>query len=218
MQWTEKYRPFHLDDVAGNQDIIGELKKYVKLTVYDLPNLLFYGDPGLGKTSSAYSFCYDGKHDFEDINSAQLNGKDDMDKFVHILGSVGAGMSNFEITEDKDDEHTTEGMILIFDKAEMLTKQAQNVLEKALESRTDAKVIFIANDISKFTEPMLTRFTAFEFEPLKDEEIEMLLIKIAKKENLQVPDRTMRKIIEDAKGIPRSAVTALQKYWIITKH
>ena len=141
-----------------------------------------------------------------------------MDKFVHILGSVGAGMSNFEITEDKDDEHTTEGMILIFDKAEMLTKQAQNVLEKALESRTDAKVIFIANDISKFTEPMLTRFTAFEFEPLKDEEIEMLLIKIAKKENLQVPDRTMRKIIEDAKGIPRSAVTALQKYWIITKH
>lgn len=217
MQWTEKYRPFHLDDVAGNQDIVGELKKYAKLTVYDLPNLLFYGEPGLGKTSSAYSFCYDGKHDFEDINSAQLNGKDDMDRFVHRF-SQGAGFSNFEITVDKDGEHTSEGMILIFDKSEMLTKQAQNVLEKALESRTDAKAIFIANDINKFTEPMLTRFTAFEFKPLNDEEIERLLIKIAKKENLQVPDGAMRKIIEDAKGIPRSAVTALQKYWIITKH
>lgn len=216
MQWTEKYRPLHLDDVAGNQQVIGELKKYAKLKVRDLPNLLFYGSPGVGKTSSAYSFCFDGNHAFEDINSAQLNGKNDMDEFVNMLGSVGAGMSNFEHTEGENDY--TEGMLLIFDKAEMLTKQAQNVLEKALESRTDAKAIFIANDIERFTKPMLSRFTAFEFDPLKDKEIEMLLLKIAKKENLRVPESILRDIISDAEGIPRSAITALEKYWVVTKH
>ena len=216
MQWTEKYRPYHLDDVAGNQQVIGELKKYAKLKVDDLPNLLFYGPPGIGKTSSSYAFCRDGNHALEDINSARENGKDDVDRFVHMLGSVGAGMSNFETTEGENDY--TEGMILIFDKAEMLTKQAQNVLEKALESRTDAKAIFIANDIGNFTEPMLSRFTAFKFDRLKDKEIERLLLTIAKRENLRVPESILRDIISDAKGIPRSAITALEKYWIITKH
>ena len=216
MQWTEKYRPLRLDNVVGNQKIVSELKKYAKLNVADLPNLLFYGPPGIGKTSSAYAFCFDGNHAFEDINSPQVNGKNDMDRFVYRL-SQGAMISNFETTEDENGEHGTDGYIIIFDKAEMLTKQAQNVLEKALESRTDAKSIFIANDVSNFTEPMLSRFTAFEFKPLHDEEIEKLLTEMARKENLEVPDRILNKIIEDAKGIPRSAITALEKYWIIEK-
>ena len=215
MQWTEKYRPYHLDDVAGNQQVIGELKKYAKLKVDDLPNLLFYGPPGIGKTSSSYAFCRDGNHALEDINSARENGKDDVDRFLYRLNR-GSMLSNFETTEGEDDY--TEGYILIFDKAEMLTKQAQNVLEKALESRTDAKAIFIANDIGNFTEPMLSRFTAFKFDRLKDKEIERLLLTIAKRENLRVPESILRDIISDAKGIPRSAITALEKYWIITKH
>lgn len=214
MQWTEKYRPLKLDDIAGNRQVIAELKKYAKLEVIDLPNLLFYGPPGVGKTSSAYAFCFDGNHAFEDINSPQVNAKDDMDGFVRRLRSVGAGISNYEFIEGQP---STEGYILIFDKAEMLTEKAQNVLEKALESRTDAKAIFIANDIGDFTEPMLSRFTAFEFKPLENEEIERLLTKIAKKENLQVPKSVMRDIIEAAKGIPRSAITALEKYWILEK-
>ena len=217
MQWTERYRPFHLKDVAGNSDVVWELTKFAKLKVKDLPNLLFFGPQGVGKTSSAYSLCFDGEYALEDINSPQVNGKGDMDRFIRILRDHGAGMLNFEVTEDMYGEHTTEGLILIFDKAEMLTKQAQNVLEKALESRTDAKALFIANDIKNFTEPMLSRFTSFEFKPLRDDEIEKLLLKIAEKEKLQVPERTLTRIVEDAKGIPRSAVSALQKYWIITK-
>ena len=214
MQWTEKYRPLKLDDVAGNRQVVAELKKYVKLNVSDLPNLLFYGPPGVGKTSCAYAFCLDGNHANKDINSPRVNGKDDMDKFVYRL-TQGAGVYNFEHTEGEDDY--TEGYILIFDKAEMLTEKAQSILEKPLESRTDTKAIFIANDIGNFTEAMLSRFTAFEFKPLENEEMERLLIKIAKKENLQLPKSVMRDIIAAAKGIPRSAITALEKYWILEK-
>ena len=217
MNWTEKYRPLHLKDVAGNQKVIGELKKYAKLKVGDLPNLLFYGPPGVGKTSSAYSFCLDANHAFEDINSAQVNGKEDMDKFVHRL-SQGSMLSNFEVTEDKDGEQSTEGYILVFDKAEMLTEKAQNVLEKALESRTDAKAIFLLNDVTKLTEAMLTRFTTFKFEKLKNQEIKKLLIGIAKKENIDVPEYVLNKIMAEADGIPRSAITALEKYWVLTTH
>ena len=215
MNWTEKHRPLHLKDVAGNQKVIGELKKYAKLKVGDLPNLLFYGPPGIGKTSTALAFCFDGNHAFEDINSPQVSGKDDVDKFAHMLRSVGAGISNFEFVEGQP---STEGYILIFDKAEMLTEKAQNLLEKALESRTDAKAIFLVNDVKRLTDAMITRFTTFEFKKLNDEEVKKLLIGIAKKENIDVPDYVLNKIVAEAEGVPRSAITALEKYWVITTH
>lgn len=215
MQWTEKYRPLHLDDVIGNQKVIQELKKYATLKVGDLPNLLFYGPPGVGKTSTAYSFCFDGGHYFDDVNSARLNGKDDMDRFIERLARIGAGPQNFETYDDGTG--ATEGYILIFDKAEMLTKQAQNVLEKPLEGRTDCKAIFIVNTTDNFSEPLLSRFTAFEFKPLEPEDIRKMLMKIADKENLDVPDKVMNQIIKDANGIARDAVNALNKYWILNR-
>ncbi len=47
----EKYRPKKLDDIIGQDDIIKRLKVYVKNK--NLPNLLFSGAPGSGKTTAA---------------------------------------------------------------------------------------------------------------------------------------------------------------------
>ena len=215
MQWTEKYRPMHLDDLFGNRKVIQELKKYARLSAWDLPNLLFHGPPGVGKTSTALAFCRDGHYYADDINSARLNGKDDMDQFIHRLQDIGAGLQNFEI--DEGDGSSTDGYILVFDKAEMLTRQAQDTLEKALESRTDCKAIFIANTIEKFTDPMVTRFNSFEFKPLNEGEMRSLLLTISKKENLNIPRSTLDQIVKESEGIARDAVNALNKYWILNR-
>jgi len=44
MSWVEKYRPNTLDNVIGQENIIDQLKGYMKSG--NLPNLLFYGPPG----------------------------------------------------------------------------------------------------------------------------------------------------------------------------
>jgi len=49
--WLEKYRPQTLEDVVGQENITERLESYVERR--DLPNMLFSGPAGVGKTTSA---------------------------------------------------------------------------------------------------------------------------------------------------------------------
>ena len=48
--WTEKYRPHRLEELLSNQHVITTITSYLDKGY--LPNLLFYGSPGTGKTST----------------------------------------------------------------------------------------------------------------------------------------------------------------------
>ncbi len=55
LPWIEKYRPERLSDVVGQKEITGRLENYVKNRT--MPNLLFAGQAGVGKTSSAVALA-----------------------------------------------------------------------------------------------------------------------------------------------------------------
>jgi len=55
--WTEKFRPKTLDDVIGQEHAVKFLKAFVKQG--NIPNMLFAGQPGTGKTASAIALCRD---------------------------------------------------------------------------------------------------------------------------------------------------------------
>ena len=49
--WVEKYRPETVKDIVGQDQVVERLKGYV--SVGNLPNMLFAGRPGVGKTTAA---------------------------------------------------------------------------------------------------------------------------------------------------------------------
>mmetsp|Transcript_10819 Transcript_10819/g.22635 ORF Transcript_10819/g.22635 Transcript_10819/m.22635 type:complete len:399 (-) Transcript_10819:406-1602(-) len=53
--WVERYRPKTLQDVSHQVEIVATLKNAVETN--RLPHLLFYGQPGTGKTSVALALC-----------------------------------------------------------------------------------------------------------------------------------------------------------------
>ncbi len=55
--WAEKYRPRSLDEIVNQEDIVSRLKLFVKGK--NMPNLLFAGPPGTGKTTSAHALAHD---------------------------------------------------------------------------------------------------------------------------------------------------------------
>jgi replication factor C subunit 3/5 len=47
--WIEKYRPRSLNELISQNRIVETLQKFIKKN--QLPNMLFYGSPGTGRTN-----------------------------------------------------------------------------------------------------------------------------------------------------------------------
>ncbi len=75
LPWVEKYRPKQLDDMVGNRDTIGILKKIANEGMVN--NLLLVGPPGVGKTSSIDALRKELLKEDEPTWSLELNASDE---------------------------------------------------------------------------------------------------------------------------------------------
>lgn len=79
---AERMRPKSLDEVVGQDDIIGEGKILTEIVRKQEPvNIIFWGPPGTGKTTLARIIANEFKADFVEI-SAVTAGKKDVEKVV----------------------------------------------------------------------------------------------------------------------------------------
>ena len=79
---AERMRPQKLEDVLGQDDIIGDGKILTEIVKKQEPvNIIFWGPPGTGKTTLARIIAKEFKADFIEI-SAVTSGKKDVEKVV----------------------------------------------------------------------------------------------------------------------------------------
>ena len=79
---AERMRPQKLEDVLGQDDVIGEGKILTEIVRKQEPvNIIFWGPPGTGKTTLARIIAKEFKADFIEI-SAVTSGKKDVEKVV----------------------------------------------------------------------------------------------------------------------------------------
>ncbi len=92
--WVEKYRPKKLDDIIGQDVVIKGLKSYVESK--NLPNLLFSGPPGCGKTASVISLVKELFGDMWRYNFTELNASVSKDTPVLVKINGEIERTNFE--------------------------------------------------------------------------------------------------------------------------
>jgi putative ATPase len=79
---AERMRPKSLNEVVGQDDIIGDGKILTEICAKQEPvNIIFWGPPGTGKTTLARIIAHEFKADFVEI-SAVTSGKKDVEKVV----------------------------------------------------------------------------------------------------------------------------------------
>ena len=72
--WVEKYRPSNIDECILPENIKKSCQEFVKNK--EIPNLLFTGSAGVGKTTVARALCEQLGSDYILINGSEERGID----------------------------------------------------------------------------------------------------------------------------------------------
>ena len=159
---ASRLRPASLDEVVGQQHIIGRDKLLYRAIKADkLGSVIFYGPPGTGKTTLARVIANTTSADFKQIN-ATVAGKKDMEEIVKeakdSLGMYG------------------KKTILFVDEIHRFNKGQQDYLLPFVE---DGTLILIGatteNPFFEVNGALLSRSRVFELKPLEKEDIRELI-------------------------------------------
>ena len=209
LPWSEKYRPKTLNDVVGQKDNVNGLKAFV--SARNMPNLLFAGPPGVGKTTSAMALARDLYGDNIGGNFMELNASDERGidvvrgRIKDFARSVSIGDVPFKL--------------IFLDEGDALTTDAQQALRRTMESTSSVtRFIISANYSSRIIDPIQSRCAVFRFMPLTEVEVVSELKKISKAENLKVDDDAFSAINYVCEGDIRRAIIILQGAAMHNKH
>jgi len=206
--WTEKYRPHTLSDIVGQKETVSILKAYVREK--NMPNLLFAGPPGIGKTTAALALARDlyGENYRESI--LELNASDERGIDV-VRGKIKDFARTVSLNE-------VPFKIIFLDEADSLTNDAQNALRRTMELYVNVtRFILSANYSSKIIEPIQSRCSVFRYRPLANDECRVMIERVAKGEGLKIDSSAVDALLYVAEGDMRRAINALQGASLQTK-
>ena len=201
---ASRLRPVRLEEVAGQQHIIGKDKLLYRAIQADkLSSIIFYGPPGTGKTTLAKVIANTTSAEFTQINATSA-GKKDMEEVVR---------------QAKD----SQGMygkktILFIDEIHRFNKSQQDYLLPFVE---DGTIVLIGatteNPYFEVNGALLSRSVIFELKPLEKEDIKAILRRAVtdKEKGMGSYDAVLAKdalefLADVANGDARAALTAIE--------
>ncbi|WP_134671110.1 replication factor C small subunit [Halorussus marinus] len=198
--WIEKYRPQTLDEVAGHEDITARLRSYIERN--DLPNLLFSGPAGVGKTTSATAIAKELYGDDWEQNFLELNASDQRG-----IDVVRDRIKNFARSSFGGYDYR----IIFLDEADSLTSDAQSALRRTMEQfSSNTRFILSCNYSSKIIDPIQSRCATFRFGPLDEAAIAEQVRIVAEAEGIETTEEGVDALVYAADGDMRKAINALQ--------
>ncbi len=152
---ADRIRPQTLDEMVGQRHLLGEGKPLRRILASGvIPNLIFYGPSGVGKTTLA------------SIIAKQTNRK-----LCKLNGTTASTADIREVVAGLDRLDAVNGVLLYLDEIQYFNKKQQQTLLEFIEngqitliaSTTENPYFYVYNAI-------LSRSTVFEFKAVQPEE------------------------------------------------
>lgn len=196
---ASRMRPRNIDEIISQQHLVGP-KGIIRrmVTTKRLSSMIFYGPPGIGKTSIAKAISGSTQYKFRQLN-AVTNSKKDMQLVVEEANMSGQ-------------------VILLLDEIHRLDKAKQDFLLPHLEN---GKIVLIgattSNPYHAINPAIRSRAQIFELYPLNEDDIKIALYRAIEDEERglasylpEVDEDAIEYFSTQSQGDVRSSLNALE--------
>ena len=143
--WVDKYKPTTIDECV----LPATLKKQFA-EIKEMPNALFVGDAGVGKTTVAKVLCDTLNTDMLFMNASTERGIDDVRNKIDSFASTTSLMGGYKV--------------LLLDEADNLTPDAQKAMRALIEQyQNNCRFVLTCNYPYKLIDPLRGRLQEYCF-------------------------------------------------------
>jgi DNA polymerase III delta prime subunit len=207
--WVERYRPKTIDECILPKNLKETFKQFVQSG--ELPNFLFCGTAGVGKTTVAKALCNEIGAEYLLINGSEESG-------IDILRTkIKSFASTVSLTDAKK--------VVILDEADYLNPNStQPALRGFIEEfSNNCRFIFTCNYKNRIIEPLHSRCSVIDFKIENAEKAEIAgaffkrTMGILKAENIEADQKVVAELV--TKHFPdwRRVLNELQRYSVSGK-
>lgn len=198
---ADRFRPKSLDDIVGQKHLLADGKPLRRIIESgEIPNLIFYGPSGVGKTTLATYIASKTNKTLKKLNGTTASTADIKDIVAQL--NTFSGLN---------------GILLYLDEIQYFNKKQQQTLLEYIEngsitliaSTTENPYFYVYNAI-------LSRSTVFEFKAVSSDEVVKAVYRASKmledEQNIQIalPQECAEKIATGCGGDVRKAMNCLE--------